>query len=44
MGLVALARACMSHEAGLQEKMLHHSVLVGFGSDISNKTVPKNEE
>ena len=32
LGLVALARTCVSHEAALPEKRLHRSVLVGFGT------------
>ena len=31
-GLVTLARTCISHYAAPQAKMLHRSVLVGFGT------------
>ena len=31
LGLITLARTCMSHNAALQEKMLHRSVL-SFGT------------
>ena len=31
-GLFALARTCMSHNTTPQEKMLHRSALVGFGT------------
>ena len=31
LGFVALSRTCMCHDTSPQEKMLHSSVLVGFG-------------
>ena len=42
----ALARTCMSHNAAIQEKMLHCSVLIGFGthhgfwSELTGTEVP----
>ena len=32
LGLIALARTCTSHAAAPQEKMLHSSVFIGFGT------------
>ena len=36
-GLVTLTRMCMSRNATLQKKMLHHSVLISFGTITSSR-------
>ena len=43
--LIALAGTCMSHNAALQEKTLHHSVLLSFSTchQFQNKLTMSTE-
>ena len=43
--LITLARTCMSHQAAPQEKMLHPSVLIGFGTrhELRNDLMMRTE-